>query len=243
MENEKEEGMPAYRFIAREIMKDINNGTYLPGAKLPTEATMGRTYNVSRMTIKKALSELTSLGLVRSVRGSGTFVSDFDGRYTMNASLGGWTERIQAIGKNPKSKILHFQIMEGDWHICRKLKIKDHSRIIYIERIRYINDLPAQIETVYLVHDMFPELTQEILSSNSLYDIMRDQHGIVLESSLQSLRATILTGEKAKLLGNQESMPALALEVYTLDKYSQTVEYGVTYINTDIYSPQYIVKR
>ena len=60
--------------IYNELYELIQNGTYEPGSQLPSETTLSATMNVSRMTLRKALTLLREDGLIKDVQGVGHFV-------------------------------------------------------------------------------------------------------------------------------------------------------------------------
>ena len=68
--------MNKYEIIAVDIREDILNGIYKPNERLPFEKEICDKYDVSKMTVKKALDLLVSEGLIVKRRGSGTFIKD-----------------------------------------------------------------------------------------------------------------------------------------------------------------------
>ena len=68
--------IPLYEQIYREILGQIQNGTYRTGDKLPSEKELSEHYHVSRITSKKAVELLADAGIVVRTPGKGTFVSE-----------------------------------------------------------------------------------------------------------------------------------------------------------------------
>jgi DNA-binding LacI/PurR family transcriptional regulator len=66
--------LPRHRQIYHELLREIQNGTYGPGDRLPSEAVLGERFDASRITIAKAIQQLQSEGLVSRISGSGTYV-------------------------------------------------------------------------------------------------------------------------------------------------------------------------
>ncbi|KAF1303181.1 GntR family transcriptional regulator [Enterococcus sp. JM9B] len=65
---------PLYKTILQDLVKDIKKGTFPAGAQLPTEKELSEKYQVSRITSKRALTELEQAGLIYRLRGKGSFV-------------------------------------------------------------------------------------------------------------------------------------------------------------------------
>lgn len=74
--HEVNEKTPKYVKIQNYILDAIQTGKYLPGSKLPTEKELSEKFSVSRITVNKALKELSVAGVLEGIRGSGTFVSN-----------------------------------------------------------------------------------------------------------------------------------------------------------------------
>ena len=70
--------MPKYQEIAGWLERNIWEGRYLPGQKLPSEQALREKFQVSRQTVRKALEVLEQEGLVYGRQGSGTYVSDLE---------------------------------------------------------------------------------------------------------------------------------------------------------------------
>ena len=67
---------PMYDQVAADIAADIASGALAPGARLPTEVELAAQYQVSRVTIRRAVKELSGRGLVVVSHGRGTFVAE-----------------------------------------------------------------------------------------------------------------------------------------------------------------------
>ncbi|MEO1772081.1 GntR family transcriptional regulator [Candidatus Enterococcus ferrettii] len=67
---------PLYKTILNDLKEQISNGTLPLGSQVPTEKELSDTYGVSRITSKRALTELEQLGLIERTRGKGSFVKE-----------------------------------------------------------------------------------------------------------------------------------------------------------------------
>lgn len=67
-------GPPRHRQIYQELLREIQNGTYRPGDRLPSEAALCKRFDTSRITVAKSIHQLQSEGLVSRIPGSGTYV-------------------------------------------------------------------------------------------------------------------------------------------------------------------------
>jgi GntR family transcriptional regulator of arabinose operon len=74
--------LPLYQQISDDLKQKIVTKTFKSGDQLPTEKELSETYSVSRITAKRALTELEQLGLVSRTRGKGTFVQELNKNHT-----------------------------------------------------------------------------------------------------------------------------------------------------------------
>jgi len=63
-----------YVLIANDIERQVNEGTLVPGQRLPGEADLATEYGVARMTVRRAMRELRERGLIRTVPGKGNYI-------------------------------------------------------------------------------------------------------------------------------------------------------------------------
>lgn len=79
--------LPLYERVRQAIAASIEDGTYVPGDKLPSESRLADDLGVNRLTIRRALEELARAGIVESRQGSGTYVSAPIARLPLSQSL------------------------------------------------------------------------------------------------------------------------------------------------------------
>lgn len=96
--------VPLYERVRQAIAKSIDDGTYAPGDRLPSESRLATELGVNRLTVRRAIEELARAGVVESRQGSGTFVSAPIVRLPISQALStdslvsGMTRQIAAQG-------------------------------------------------------------------------------------------------------------------------------------------------
>ena len=176
---------PLYKQLEEKLQKEIETGERPAGSRLPTENELSETYNVSRVTVRKALAGLSELGYLYRKSGKGTFVAE------------------KKIQRGITNGVLSFTDMA-----LRSLD-KD-EKILVLERIRYADGKPVQLEL-----NKFPEsfsfLFSENLNDSSLYEILK-KHNIILDHSQKTLDIVFATSKEAKALGISSGYPLLRIE-------------------------------
>lgn len=173
---------PRYLTIYKQLKEQIVSGTLQPNEQLPTELQLADTYGVSRITSKRALTELESRGLIYRKQGSGSFVQPnnqltpnkqllFVLPFPTDAGLGDYASGV-SIAANRH----HYQAVTMDTHSFARLSMAEirhkYSGIIYLPQ-----DLYQEAELVYrlkleripvvLLDKLFPELEVPVVTADN----------------------------------------------------------------------------
>ena len=127
-----------------------------------------------------------------------------------------FTEEFKKRGLTPRAEVLEFFLQIPNRKIRKNLRLVDeHQQVYYIKRLRYADDELVAIESTYLPAQLFPELKEEDLNSMALYDIMRDNYGIMPRSAEESFGATLIGDKDSVYFSIEKGAPALDIERFT----------------------------
>jgi GntR family transcriptional regulator len=197
---------PLYIQLIEEIKESIDLGLYKAGDKLLPEIQMASKYEVSAITVRKAMDELESMGLVEKRRGKGTFIAS--PKYTRDyTKILGFSEACKIQGLTPGSKLLERYIRNPPLNILEKLDLPENAQTIYISRLRYVNGEPMVIEC-----NDFPMIYAYLLTENldkSLFDILKNKSGVEFYSSRKTIEICKATATESRLLLVKNRHPLL----------------------------------
>ncbi|MFI6820254.1 GntR family transcriptional regulator [Micromonospora sp. NPDC050187] len=215
------------RTVLRSRVADMKAHT-----ALPRERDLAEELGVSRTTLRQALRELTTDGLIYTIRGQGTFVSDT--RIAKGTSLSGFTEDMRARGLTPSSKMLDADAVVARDTLAGELGLPEGSLLYRVERLRMADGAPMCLEEVHLPADLFPGLLVENLDG-ALYETMRDRYQVQVVVAQQMIAAVVPTPRQCQLL--EISPVAALLEVRRIgfDGRGRAVELAVSYYRGDRY--------
>ncbi|GAM74856.1 transcriptional regulator [Vibrio ishigakensis] len=193
-----------------ESLKDkINADVYRVGEALPTEKQLIEEYQVSRITIRKAVDELVKLKLVEKRRGSGTYVLEKQLSHQLT-TLAGTSEIQQSNNKSVKYKVTKFFMDTENVSVHNLLGLSESEPLYYIRRVKYIDDQPRIVEDSYMPVSLFPELNISTLEK-SKFAYVEQEKQMVIEGSRQEFTAVESDEEITKLLGMEKSHPIINL--------------------------------
>ena len=235
----KKENMLKYETVANDILLKIANGFYPAGSRLPTTSELCDSYGVSKATINKSLEELTNMGYISRVRGSGTYVkhtfqqlkelpsdatepSNNQSIYTIT----GTKARFEKLGKNVTSNIHVFDIIKAPKNVANALGISEGAFVYEIRRSRFVDDNPLSIEHTYMPVSLIPNLTMEVLES-SIYDYIEDTLGLAITSAHSAVRAVLPTEQDCEWLHIEPNTPLLEIEQTAYLSNGTTFEYSI----------------
>ena len=202
--------MTKYEVISSDIRKKIQNGTYGVNTKLPTEPELGDQDQVSRITIKKAIDQLVSEGLVIKRRGAGTFVKGLpeqEGRLPSQAN-----GLFNTLDKSRiKSEVVLFEIVPAQETVAAKLSIQPDDFVYHIIRYRHGEPDWRTLDFCYMPILLIPGLKKDHLY-RSIYEYIERDLGFRIQSAHRVITARRPDEYDRQYLGLTDSDPVLSIE-------------------------------
>lgn len=224
---------PLYYQLAEIIINDIKTRNLQENDKIPTEREYCEKYNLSRATVRQALSYLEQKGYLYKEQGRGTFVS-FRGIKQKLLKFYSFTEEMKKLGKVPKSKIISFKKINGEDKILKELNLAGRETIFELERLRIADNEVVMFEKTYMPVNKMNSLSKEKLLNNSLYEVLQNDYGISFTKAIERFSVLVADQEMAKILGVNIGSPLLKLQRWTYMG-MEIVEYTISFIRGDMF--------
>ncbi|HBT16915.1 MAG TPA: GntR family transcriptional regulator [Firmicutes bacterium] len=222
---------PLYYQLKEIIREKINNGEYQVNSLIPSESEFCNLYNISRITVRKALLDLVQEGVLRRQKGLGTFVCQ-PYKATRLESVKGFTEQVLNFNQRPSAKILGVSFKKPNKHICTKLKLSGDEKLIQIKRLRLIDDEPYYIEALYFPYDRVKDIEKENLTE-SIYGILVRKYGIKIIKAEEIFEPIILDEFETKILKLKSISSGLRVERVGYTKTNEAFEYSIHIVRGD----------
>lgn len=192
---------PKYAQIEDSILDDIKLGRLKPGDQIPTEAELCHIFQVSRMTVNKAIQSLASKGYINRVVGKGSFVTNVQVKKNVVQKPQSFSEDMESIGLKAGARLIDYHICRGSQlpeHIALELNADPNDLIHFFSRIRTGNDMIICISYHYVPCKAVPAIDISQLE-HSFFEYVKSL-GLSVQSMDLSLTATLPTPEQKKLL-------------------------------------------
>lgn len=224
---EKKSPIPLYFQIEKILETQILEHTLSPGDQLPTEVDLCKQYQVSRSVIRQALHNLVNRGLIERLPGKGTFVSHHIIKEALIRELLGFYEDTVEQGHRPGTRVLEKRVQEPSPEIAAILEIDTRTSILFLKRLRFIDNEPHLLSETYLRIDVEPRLVEEDFAEGSLYELLENRFGLFIAHGTRIVEAVLATLDDAHNLDIKPGSPLLLLTslVYLSD--GRPFEYSI----------------
>lgn len=164
--------VPLYFQLKTLLLDRIKDGTYLPGELIPTENELSAMFDISRTTVRQAVTELVREGYLYRIKSKGTFVAKPKVAQKILNRYFSHEEAVREAGREMKIEVLKLEVVPITQQLIDLGAGKEGDQVIHLYRRRLVDGVPmARIET-YLPYEKFSYFLQEDLASVSLMALM-----------------------------------------------------------------------
>lgn len=164
--------VPLYFQLKELILADIKNGTYKEGCLIPTEKDISNTFQISRTTVRQAISELVQEGWLYRVKSKGTFVSQPKISQDFIKKLESFNDQIIRAGMIPSTEVLRLGTQEASGIVASNLSITEGDKVIYLHRKRLANNQPIVTIETFLPYKDCSFILNHNFETERLYSIL-----------------------------------------------------------------------
>lgn len=223
-----------YLQVKNAILKNIQNQTWRTHTLIPTEQELMDKFNVSRTTIRQAITMLVQEGLLEKRQGKGTIVLPM--KLVGNlGKLRGFAEEVVERGMIPRSVLIRAEILPFLHYERNALQLSETENVLLIERIRYADDLPIAIERSCWPEKIGRILLKYDLNTAKYYEILESHH-IYLKHAKEKISAINATVPEADHLGIRGGEALLEMTRLSFGMDDAPIEYTRTKFRGDEYS-------
>lgn len=209
--------IPKFKSIKNYILNNITAGEFPAGSQIPTELELAEKFSVSRMTVNRAIQDLTAQNVLTRTPGKGTFVTGQKSA-TSPTNIGDIQKEVIARGNRYSAKVLALRSLPADEKIALGLGIHTGANVYYCQLIHYENERSLMLENRYINPVFVPDFIQQDFTTITPTGYLLEKHG--LSRMEQTIEAVACTEKNASLLDIAEGEPCLYITRRTWDKHN-----------------------
>lgn len=232
----RENPTPVYYQVQLALKKQIEEGHWLPGEKIPTEKKLADLYSLSTGTIRQAIMNLVNEGYLYRVAGKGSFVQGTVLRrknlryYRM---LSHFQDDDEA---NLTIKFLSLKKIDPGQDQIRCLNLRQNQKIYKLSRLFYCNNRPTIHSISYLPCNMFNRLEKipfAAFENAPIYTVLEDHYGITTVHNKELFSSTTSDSKNAKILDTEIGSSLLLIEMLSYTYREKIYEYRKSFCLTE----------
>jgi len=204
-----------YSVIKQYICENIESGEWPQNAKVPSENELTIQFNVSRMTARRALQELTDQGILVRSQGAGTFVATFKSQSSL-LKIRNISDEISERGHQHKAKQLLLRSIAVTEELAILLNLKNNEHVFYSEILHFENDEPIQLEQRYVNASLVPEYLLQNFAEITSHEYLSSV--APLTEATHEVEAVLAEQHICQLLNIEQTAPCLQLRRRTWSK-------------------------
>lgn len=236
---------PKYEEVKEKLIDAIQSKKYKPGCQLPSENELVTEYNVSKITIRRAMDELYRSGYIEKHQGKRGYVKDIP-RFQELSKVLSYTEEIIRQGMKPSRKLIFSELRLANEREQQSLKLDKVSPVFHLERIIYADDKPLCYTSTTIPYFLCQDIEQFNFEKNSLYDVLESHYLVKITYSKLKLKAVPADHQIAKYLDVADDVPILLSSAITYGMHNSIeipIEVFDTYYLTDYFEYTLTQKR
>jgi GntR family transcriptional regulator len=222
-----------YSQVESVLAAEITDGSLKAGDQLPTEDSLLARFEVSRITVRRAIQNLVSRGLVEILRGRGTFVAA--PKITQELTeLSGFVEDMQALGRKPTAHLIGKDIVIANETVADQLALTKGERVVRIHRVRLANDIPMSFDETYLPLEIGKKIITNNLKTEPIFALLEQKYNIPLFEAEYKLEAVAATVDVSAALRVPQGSPIFLIERTSYSTGGRPVDYERLYYRGDL---------
>lgn len=230
----REAGVPLYHQIKAWILEQIQDGTWMPGERIPTEPELCALFDVSRGTVRQALGELAAEERIYLIHGRGTFVSFPTRKPWSLSSEFSLTDVLRSQGLRHEKRVLSLEVIPAAPPAAAGLRVEPGTSLTFLKRLWIAEGRPLMVTESFMPAKVTSALLGMDLTNLSVYEVLADM-GLPIARVERTITARIASKDVTHLLGADEPLAThLIRDVVHTESVSSEESLRLIYAETEV---------
>lgn len=219
--------VPLFYQLKTLILDEIKQNHYKAGDMIPTEEEISSIFEISRTTIRQAVTELVQEGWLYRVKGKGTFVSQPKIEHSFIKKLESFNDEMKHIGLVPSTELLKCEIVTASESVAKGLRINEKDQVIYLFRKRMADGEPIVTIQTYLPYPTCDFVLEHDLEKERLYTILGEKPETTVYRVERRIEAVSAEKEDSELLKIEQGQPIQFFESTGYNVFGDVIEFSL----------------
>lgn len=236
--------LPVYHQLTTILRQQIKDSVFPKESLMPSEMQLAAAYDVSRVTVRRALELLGREGWIIRKHGVGTFVAPRSAEPGAGEGrVSGLVENLITLGLETTARLLSYDAdAVAPTTVAQALGLDTGARVLRIERLRFYKDKPLSVTQVYLPEDVAGLVPQAAIDDRPIMRLL-EGGGVRAQRAEQTISAIPADDDAARKLNVAIGMPLLRLRRTVFDADGRPFEHQVGLYNPDQYEYHMLLSR
>jgi len=231
---EENSSIPLYQQIRIDLQSMMQSEKLQPGDLLPSELDLASAYQVSRQTVRQAVSQMANDHLLDRKPGHGTTV--LSGRERIKFFIDqSFAQQMIEMGLHPRSEVLRIKQIVIDGNTPIALHSKNGSSGLELIRLRFGDEFPIGVQYTTVVTELCPDLHIHNFETESLYHLLFTRYKLLISRIDQVVSAVVADPWHLNLLKANKTIPLLLVTTTAYLKDGDPIETSTSYYRADKY--------
>lgn len=233
---------PRHEQISKWLKQQISKGSYDKDQKLPSEQELSERFDVSRVTVRRALQTLESEHMIYRCQGLGSFVKKTDSPQPM-IRLTDFMEDMKAAGKEALSEVIDLKQEPANFTVAQNLGIKEGQMVLRLDRLRLGDGEPLAFDITWFPIFYGQLIIDQELTDKTIFRILEEEYQIPIIRGKYLISACVSNELTAPLLQLAKGAPLLVFDRVSLTVNDKAVYYQRRFYRPDKMSWQVSLER
>ncbi|MEW6670132.1 MAG: GntR family transcriptional regulator [Thermodesulfobacteriota bacterium] len=232
--------IPLYKQLKKSLYDQIESGLFKPGQLIPSERTLCQQYNMSRITVRRCIEEMTNEGMLYRRHGKGTFVAPSKVKQGL-ARIVTFSQTVLELGMKPSTAILSTESIAADVQIARVFALPIATLLLELALLGKGDDQPLVLYESFFPPKIGEKMVREAMVREkegipfSTYDLYGEPTGILPATVNQTFEATVADERMSQILNLEKGAPVLLITSIFLNGNQEPLEFRKATYRADRY--------
>lgn len=219
--------VPLYFQLKSLLLEEIKKNEYPVDSLIPTEKEISEMFQISRTTVRQAITELVQAGWLYRIKSKGTFVARVKIKQDFIKRLEPFNEQIARTGRVPSTQVLSFEVVEMSEQVAAVFGVEAGAKAVYLHRRRCADGDPIVTVETYLPYASCSFILDHDMCQESMYNVLATRESTRICRVSRTLEAVAANVRDVERLDMVRGKPVQLFKTIGYNQANEPIEYSI----------------